>query len=104
MLKVSGVWVRPLEVESALLEHEAVAEVAVVAHQDKDGLPKPVDWVVLRPGYVASPELVSALLEFVVARLPAYKRPRKVQFVSELPKTATGKIRRFKLRQTAVDF
>jgi benzoate-CoA ligase len=104
MLKVSGVWVRPLEVESVLLEHDAVAEVAVVAHQDKDGLPKPVAWVVLRAGYVESPDLVSALLDFVVARLPSYKRPRKVQFVSELPKTATGKIRRFKLRQSVVDF
>jgi benzoate-CoA ligase len=63
MLKVSGVWVRPLEIESVLLEHEAVAEVAVVAHQDKDGLTKPVAWVVLRPGYEGSPDLVSTLLE-----------------------------------------
>jgi benzoate-CoA ligase len=104
MLKVSGVWVRPLEIESVLLEHEAVAEVAVVAHQDKDGLTKPVAWVVLRPGYEESPDLVSTLLEFVIARLPSYKRPRKVRFISELPKTATGKIRRFKLRQNPVDF
>jgi benzoate-CoA ligase len=104
MLKVSGVWVSPSEIESVLLEHEAVAEVAVVAHQDKDGLSKPVAWVVLRAGYVGSSDLVSTLLEFVIGRLPSYKRPRKVEFVSELPKTATGKIQRFKLRQSAIDF
>jgi benzoate-CoA ligase family protein len=103
MLKVSGVWVSPSEIESALLEHEAVAEVAVVAHQDKDGLNKPVAWVVLRAGYVGSPDLVTTLLEFVIARLPSYKRPRRVEFVSELPRTATGKIRRFELRKSALD-
>jgi benzoate-CoA ligase family protein len=103
MLKVSGVWVSPSEIESVLLEHEAVAEVAVVAHQDKDGLNKPVAWVVLRAGYAGSPDLASTLLEFVVARLPSYKRPRRVQFVSELPRTATGKLRRFELRQSAID-
>jgi acyl-coenzyme A synthetase/AMP-(fatty) acid ligase len=103
MLKVSGVWVSPSEIESVLLEHEAVAEVAVVAHQDKDGLNKPVAWVVLRTGYVGSPDLVATLLEFVVARLPSYKRPRGVEFVSELPRTATGKLRRFELRQSAID-
>ena len=103
MLKVSGVWVCPSEIENVLLEHDAVAEVAVVAHQDQDGLNKPVAWVVLRAGYVGSPDLVTALLEFVIARLPSYKRPRKVEFVSELPRTATGKIRRFELRQSAVD-
>jgi benzoate-CoA ligase family protein len=103
MLKVSGVWVCPSEIENVLLEHDAVAEVAVVAHQDKDGLNKPVAWVVLRAGYVGSPDLVTVLLEFVIARLPSYKRPRRVEFVSELPRTATGKIRRFELRQSAID-
>jgi benzoate-CoA ligase len=104
MLKVSGVWVSPSEIESELLEHEAVAEVAVIAHKDKDGLTKPVAWVVLRAGYVGSPDLASVLLEFVIARLPSYKRPRKIEFVSELPKTATGKIQRFKLRRFVIDF
>jgi benzoate-CoA ligase len=104
MLKVSGVWVCPSEIENVLLEHDAVAEAAVVAHQDKDGLNKPVAWVVLRAGYVGGPDLVTTLLEFVVARLPSYKRPRRVEFVSELPRTATGKIRRFELRQSAIDF
>jgi len=103
MLKVSGVWVSPLEIENVLLEHEAVAEVAVVAYLDKDSLPKPVAWVVLREGFVESPNLVSALLDFVVTRLPVYKRPRKIQFVSALPRTATGKVRRFQLRQTSFD-
>jgi benzoate-CoA ligase len=103
MLKVSGVWVSPSEIESVLIEHIAVAEVAVVADKDRDGLTKPVAWVVLRAGFDGSAELASALQEFVVARLPNYKRPRRVRFVSELPKTATGKIQRFKLRQASLN-
>jgi acyl-coenzyme A synthetase/AMP-(fatty) acid ligase len=103
MFKVSGVWVCPSEIESVLLEHDAVAEVAVVAYEDKDGLNKPVAWVALRAGYVGGPFLASTLLEFVIARLPSYKRPRRIEFVSELPRTATGKIRRFKLRQVNID-
>jgi benzoate-CoA ligase len=103
MLKVSGVWVSPSEIESVLVEHAAVAEVAVVADKDKNGLPKPVAWVVLRAGFNGNAELASTLQEFVVARLPYYKRPRCVKFVSELPKTATGKIQRFKLRQASID-
>jgi len=104
MLKVSGVWVSPSEIESVLIEHSAVAEVAVVANKDKDGLPKPVAWVVLREGFIGNAEMASTLQEFVVSRLPKYKRPRCVEFVSELPKTATGKIQRFKLRQASPDF
>jgi len=103
MLKVSGAWVSPSEIESVLVEHEAVAEAAVVANKDKDGLTKPVAWVVLRAGFVGDAELASSLQEFVVSRLPVYKRPRCVEFVSELPKTATGKIQRFKLRQDAAN-
>ena len=99
MLKVSGAWVSPSEIEGVLTEHEAVAEAAVVANKNKDGLTKPVAWVVLRAGFVGDAELASSLQEFVVSRLPVYKRPRCVEFVSELPKTATGKIQRFKLRQ-----
>jgi benzoate-CoA ligase len=102
MLKVSGVWVSPSEIESVLVEHAAVAEVAVVADKDKNGLPKPVAWVVLRAGFNGNAELASTLQEFVVARLSNYKRPRCVKFVSELPKTATGKIQRFKLRQASL--
>ena len=104
MLKVSGVWVSPSEVESVLIEHSAVAEVAVVANKDKDGLDKPVAWVVLRAGFHSDAKLASDLQEFVVSRLPNYKRPRCVKFVSELPKTATGKLQRFKLREASVNF
>jgi len=98
MLKVSGVWVSPSEIEAVLMEHEAVAEVAVVGYEDKDQLTKPVAWVVARGQFRATPELGRQLQEFVLSRLPFYKRPRQIKFVSELPKTATGKIQRFKLR------
>ena len=104
MLKVSGVWVSPSEVESVLIEHSAVAEVAVVANKDEDGLEKPVAWVVLRAGFNGDAKLASDLQEFVVSRLPNYKRPRCLKFVSELPKTATGKIQRFKLRHASFNF
>ena len=104
MFKVSGAWVSPSEIESVLTEHAAVAEVAVVANKDQDGLTKPVAWVVLKAGFVGNAKLASTLQEFVVSRLPNYKRPRCVEFVSELPKTATGKIQRFKLRQASLNF
>jgi len=103
MLKVSGVWVSPTEIESVLTEHAAVSEVAVVASTDKNGLAKPVAWVVLKPGFVGHDTLSRDLQEFVVARLPAYKRPRRVEFVAELPRTATGKLQRFKLRQALLE-
>ena len=99
MLKVSGVWVSPAEIEAVLVEHPAVVEVAIVARKDGDDLIKPFAWVVLRDGVKGDPELARALQDYVVARLPAYKRPRWVEFVTELPKTATGKIQRFKLRE-----
>jgi benzoate-CoA ligase family protein len=104
MLKVSGAWVSPSEIESVLMEHSAVAEAAVVATKDKDGLTKPIAWVVLKEGFIGNAELAASLQEFVVSRLPNYKRPRCVEFVSELPKTATGKIQRFKLREAALNF
>jgi len=103
MLKVSGVWVSPIEIENVLLEHEAVAEVAVVGHKDKHNLTKPVAFVVLRPGFTGDDSLISALVNFVTARLPNYKRPRRFEFVTELPRTATGKLRRFKLRERSPD-
>jgi len=99
MLKVSGAWVSPAEIESALTEHSAVSEVAVVADKDKDGLTKPVAWVVLKAGFIGDDQLARSLQEFVVSRLPVYKRPRRIEFASELPKTATGKLQRFKLRE-----
>jgi benzoate-CoA ligase family protein len=95
MLKVGGIWVSPFEVESALAAHEAVLEAAVVGHDDADGLTKPKAFVVLKPGASATPADLQA---FVKSRLAPYKYPRWVELVSELPKTATGKIQRFKLR------
>ena len=95
MLKVSGIWVSPAEVEAALVSHEAVLEAAVVGHQDEQKLVKPKAFIVLKPGKTASDEELKA---HVKARLAPYKYPRWIDFVAELPKTATGKIQRFKLR------
>ena len=93
MLKVGGIWVSPFEVESALASHPAVLEAAVVGHEDKDGLTKPKAFVVLR-----KPVATTELQAFVKDKLAPYKYPRWVDVVTELPKTATGKIQRFKLR------
>ena len=99
MLKVGGQWVSPFEVESALLGHEAVLEAAVVAAEDEQGLVKPKAFVVPREGVEADAELAAALQEFVKERLAPFKYPRWIEFAGDLPKTATGKIQRFKLRQ-----
>jgi benzoate-CoA ligase family protein len=101
MLKVGGIWVSPIEVENALVEHPAVLEAGVVGKEDQDRLIKPQAYVVCAAGYSGSPELARELQEFVRARLAEYKRPRWVEFVSELPKTGTGKTQRYKLRQQA---
>jgi benzoate-CoA ligase family protein len=101
MLKVGGIWVSPVEVENALVEHPAVLEAGVVGREDQDRLVKPLAYVVCAAGYSGSPELSRELQDFVRARLADYKRPRWVEFVPELPKTGTGKTQRFKLRQQA---
>jgi benzoate-CoA ligase len=98
MLKVSGIWVSPFEVESALASHEAVLEAAVVGHADENGLIKPQAFVVLRSGISPTTALIAALQQHVKDRLAPYKYPRWIEFVPELPKTATGKIQRFRLR------
>ena len=98
MLKAGGIWVSPIEIENVLIDHDAVEECAVIGRDDGDGLSKPFAYVVLRPHVSGSPELAAALQQFVRDRLAEYKRPRGVAFVSELPKTATGKLQRFKLR------
>ena len=98
MLKVSGVWVSPIEIENALIEHPQVMEAAVVGRADRDTLIKPMAFVVLRDHKPGSPQLAKELEDFVASRLAIYKRPRWVEFVNELPKTATGKIQRFRLR------
>lgn len=100
LLKVGGLWVAPLEVESVLLQHPSVAECAVVGHRDEQNLEKPKAYVVLKPGQQPSAELVQELKDFVKSRLQPYKYPRWVEFVAELPKTATGKVQRYKLRTT----
>ena len=97
MLKVSGIWVSPFEVESALSAHDAVLEAAVVGWPDADGLTKPKAFVVLKQGRDAA-GLEDELKAFVKTKLAPYKYPRWLEFVAELPKTATGKIQRFKLR------
>ena len=98
MLKVSGIYVSPFEVEAALMTHEAVLEAAVVAHADTDELIKPKAFVVLKSGIEASDALSDKLKQHVKDKLAPYKYPRWLEFVAELPKTATGKIQRFKLR------
>jgi benzoate-CoA ligase len=98
MLKPGGIFVSPVEIESALMHHDAVLECAVIGRDDADGLSKPYAFVVLRDGATGSPELAAALQQFVRERLPDYKRPRGVEFVTALPKTATGKLQRYKLR------
>jgi benzoate-CoA ligase family protein len=101
MFKVSGQWVSPFEVESALIAHPAVLEAAVVSAADRDKLIKPRAYVVLKPGYEPSETLAEELKVFVKSRLHPYKYPRWIEFLPELPKTATGKIRRFVLRDEA---
>lgn len=103
MLKVSGVWVSPIEIESVLSEHPSVLEAAVVFWQDEDELFKPAACVVLRDGMTGNPQLARELQDFVVQRLPIFKRPHWVEFLSELPKTATGKVQRYKLRVRSPD-
>ena len=98
MLKVGGIYVSPFEVESALLTHEAVLEAAVVGQLDEQKLVKPKAYIVAKPGVAASPALVEELQKHVKSRLAPYKYPRWIEFIGELPKTATGKIQRFKLR------
>ena len=95
MLKVGGIYVSPTEVEAALISHSAVLECAVVGQEDAEKLVKPKAFVVLKPGAKASAEELQAHVKSLLA---PYKYPRWVEFVTDLPKTATGKIQRFKLR------
>jgi benzoate-CoA ligase len=96
MLKVSGIYVSPFEVEATLVQHPAVLEAAVIGKVDAEGLTKTKAFVVLKAGEQVSEEELKA---FVKDRLAPYKYPRHIEFISELPKTATGKIQRFKLRE-----
>ena len=98
MLKVGGQWVSPVEVEGALISHPAVLEAAVVGDLDADELVKPKAYVILNQGFEASEAMADELKAFVKNKLAPFKYPRWIEFVAELPKTATGKIQRFKLR------
>jgi benzoate-CoA ligase len=98
MLKVGGIWVSPVEVEATLIKHAAVLEAAVVGQEDADRLVKPKAYVVLKEPAAAAAALADELKAFVKDKLAPYKYPRWIEFVAELPKTATGKIQRFKLR------
>jgi benzoate-CoA ligase len=101
MFKVSGQAVWPTDVEGVLQEHPSVLESGVVGAKNADGLVKPVAYVVLKDGDAASPELAGQLQQFVKQRTAPYKYPRAVVFVEDLPKTATGKIKRYQLRERA---
>lgn len=103
MLKVGGIWCSPFEIEAKLTEHPEVHEVAVVGRQDEHGLTKPEAWVVLRHPEPAGDDLAQELLDHCQAGLARYKYPRWFHWVEELPKTATGKIQRFRLRHRADD-
>ena len=96
MLKVSGIYVSPFEVEATLVQHPAILEAAVIGKEDDEGLTKTKAFIVLKPGQALSEEAVKL---FCKERLAPYKYPRFVEFVADLPKTATGKIQRFRLRE-----
>lgn len=98
MLKVGGIWVSPTEVEACLIEHPDVLECAVIGAADEDQLIKPMAFVVLASSRTASVEMENELKVFVKSKLALYKYPRWIRFLDELPKTATGKIKRFELR------
>jgi len=99
LFKVNGLWLSPSEVESALIAHPAVLEAAVIARDDEAGLTKPAAYVVTKPEVTPSEQLGRDLQAWVGERIGGYKRPRWIEFLSEMPKTATGKLQRFKLRE-----
>ncbi|HYM62454.1 MAG TPA: benzoate-CoA ligase family protein [Thermoanaerobaculia bacterium] len=101
MIKAGGIWVSPVEVEAALIRHPSVLECAVIAIEDDDGLQKPHAYVVLQPGVAAGETISSELREYVRRLLAPYKCPKSIRLVDSLPKTATGKLKRFELRRLA---
>jgi benzoate-CoA ligase family protein len=99
VFKVNGRWVGPAEVESALIAHPAIREAAVIARDDENGLTKPAAYVVVDPTFAASNELARDLQNWVAEKIGGYRRPQWIEFLPELPKTATGKLQRYKLRE-----
>jgi benzoate-CoA ligase family protein len=104
MMKVKGMWVSPIEIENVLLEHPLVQEAAAIGNPDSNHLVKPVAYVVLKKDANNSkPQVIEEIRRHLLDRLASYKCPQTVEVVAELPKTATGKIQRYKLRQSALD-
>jgi acyl-coenzyme A synthetase/AMP-(fatty) acid ligase len=103
MMKVSGMWVAPTEVENALLGHPSVAEAAVVGVIESSGLTKPLAFVVIPPDVAPTDALAEEVRQFVRSKLAGYKCPAEIKFLDALPKTATGKIQRFRLRSASSD-
>lgn len=101
MMKVKGMWVSPVEIESVLLEHPMVQEAAAIGNPDGNHLVKPAAFIVLKQGTNNTPQMIEEIRQHVLDRLAAYKCPQTFEVVIELPKTATGKIQRYKLRQSA---
>jgi benzoate-CoA ligase family protein len=99
MFKSNGAWVSPLEVEEILLDHPSIHEAAVIGAKDENDLTKPVAYIVVKEAVADPTTLIDGIHTFVKARMPAYKRPREIFLVSELPRTTTGKLQRFKLRR-----
>jgi acyl-coenzyme A synthetase/AMP-(fatty) acid ligase len=99
LLKVSGQWCSPFEIEAKLSEHGAVLEAAVVGRADGDGLTKPEAWIVLKDKTADANAVEAELVALCKTGLAPHKYPRWFRFVADLPKTATGKIQRFRLRQ-----
>ena len=99
MLKVGGLWVSPAEIENVLSAHEAVSDCAVVGHYDQVGLLKPKAFVCLHDEVASSDEVLGELVKLCAKSLDSHKRPRWLEFIDELPRTATGKLQRFRLRE-----
>lgn len=98
MLKVGGIWVSPIEIETVLYQHEKVMEVAVIGKKNENNLVYPKAYIVLKEGVLPSEELADELKAFVKNNLAPFKYPREIEFLEELPKTTTGKVQRFRLR------
>lgn len=103
LFKCSGMWVSPVEVEEAVIRHSAVLEAAVIAESDAQGGTIAAAYVLLRDGHAAGDDLAAQIMAKAAESLPRFKRPQRIHFMRELPRTATGKVQRFKLRQLARD-
>jgi benzoate-CoA ligase len=101
MMKVKGMWVSPIEIENVLMEHPMVQEAAAIGNADGNNLVKPAAYIVLKNSASNTPQTIEEIRQHVLSRLATYKCPQVFQVVPELPKTATGKIQRYKLRQSA---